>query len=137
GQVALAEEQQTKPPQGTRETCGVSNRLSNPEPLVPKGPALGERAQLGMTSGEVDMGLHGGQDDEAEALGVLRFVEERQGRPETVDRPAIVALGQVGCAEAQIRQRLPADIPAGRGEYEDALAQGDGLVICAHKVEMA
>src|SRR5207248_38900 len=63
-------------------------------------------------------------------------VEERHGLSEAVDRPAIVALGAVGLAEAHVRQRLLADTPAGRGEREGALGSGEGLVIVAHEVEM-
>ena len=79
---------------------------------------------------------HGGQDDLTEALVAPRPVEGRHGLPEAVDRPTIVALGLVGCAEALVRQRLQDDLPAGRGEREGALGGGDGLVIRAHEVEM-
>ena len=48
GQVALAEGQQTDPPRGKHEARGVINRLGNPQPFVPEGAALSERAQLGM-----------------------------------------------------------------------------------------
>ena len=114
----------------------MSNRLGNPEPFFPEGPALGERAQLGMAPGEVGTGEHGGQDDLTEALAALRPVEGRHGLPEAVDRPTIVALGLVGEAEALVRQRLQDDLPAGRGEREGALGGGDGLVIRAHEAEM-
>ena len=78
----------------------MSNRLGNPQPFVPEGTALGERAQLGMARGEAGTGVHGGQDDLTEALVVLRPLEGRHGLPEAVDRPPIVALGVVGDAEA-------------------------------------
>ena len=112
------------------------NRLGNPEPFFPEGPALGERAQLGMAHGEAGTGVHGGQDDLTEALVAPRPVEGRHGLPEAVDRPTIVALGLVGEAEVVVRQRVQDDIPAGRGEREGALGGGDGLVIRAHDVEM-
>ena len=96
GQVALAEGQQTDPPRGQHEAPGVSHRLGNPQPFFPEGPALGERAQLGMAPGEVGTGEHGGQDDLTEALVAPRPVEGRHGLPEAVDRPTIVALGLVG-----------------------------------------
>ena len=132
GQVALAEGQQTDPPRGIHQARGVSNRLGNLEPFFPEGPALGERAQLGMAPGEVGTGEHGGQDD-AEALAAPRPVEGRHGLPEAVDRPTIVALGLVGVAEVVVRQRVQDDIPAGRGEREGALAGGDGLVMRPHE----
>ena len=115
----------------------MSDRLGNPQPFFPEGPALGERAQLGMAPGEPGTGEHGGQEDLAEALVAPRPVEGRHGLPEAVDRPTIVALGLVGYAEVLVRQRLQDDIPAGRGEREGALAGGDGLVIRAHDAEMA
>ena len=37
------------------------HRLGNAQSFFPKGPALGERAQLSMAPGEVGTGLHGGQ----------------------------------------------------------------------------
>ena len=76
--------------------AGVINRLGNPEPFVPEGPALSERAQLGMAPGELGTGVHGGQEDLAEALAALRPVEGCHGLPEAVDCPTIVALGLVG-----------------------------------------
>jgi hypothetical protein len=42
----------------------------------------------------------------------------------------------VGSAEGAVRQRLHDDIRTGRGEREDAMGGGDGLVICTHVVEM-
>ena len=136
GQVALAEGQQTNPPRGKHEARGVSNRLGNPQPFFPEGPALGERAQLGMAPGEPGTGVHGGQEDLTEALAAPRPLEGRHGLPEAVDRPTIVALGLVGYAEVLVRQRVQDDIPAGRGEREGALGGGDGLVIRAHEAEI-
>jgi hypothetical protein len=136
GQVALAEGQQTDPVIGIHEAPSVSNFLSNPEPFVPKGPALGERAQLGMAPGEVGTGEHGGQDNLAEALAALRPVEGCHGQPEAVDRPTIVALCLAGLAEALVRERAQDDIPASRSEREGALGGGDGLVIRAHEAEI-
>jgi hypothetical protein len=114
----------------------VSNRLGNPQPFFPKGPALGERAQLGMAPGEVGTGLHGGQDDIPEALVAPRPIEGRHSLPEAVDRLTIVALELVGHAQGLVRQRLQDDIPAGRGEREGTLGGGDGLVIRTHIAEM-
>ena len=74
----------------------MSDRLGNPEPFFPEGPALGERAQLGMARGEAGTGVHGGQENLAEALVAPRPLEGRHGLPEAVDRPTIVALGLVG-----------------------------------------
>ena len=47
-----------------------------------------------------------------------------------------VALGLVGEAEAQVRQRVQDDIPADRVAGEGTLGGGDGLVIGAHEIEM-
>ena len=63
-------------------------------------------------------------------------LEGHRGLPETVDRPPIVALALVSSAEVEVRQRLQDGIPVGCGEREGALGGGDGLVICAHDVEM-
>ena len=109
GQVALAEGQQTEPHEAIHQARGVIHRLGNPEPFVPEGTALGERAQLGMAPGEVGTGDHGGQDDLPEALVAPRPLEGRHGLPEAVDRPTIVALGLVGMAEA-----AGSPAPAGR-----------------------
>ena len=72
----------------------------------------------------------------AEALAALRSLEERHGLSQAVDRLPIVALGLVGPAEVEIRQRLQDDLPAHRGEREGALGGGDGLVIHTHEVEI-
>ena len=136
GQVALAKGQQTNPRQGLREAMGVSNRLGNPEPFFPEGMALGERAQLGMAPGEVGTGSHGGQVGLTEALVAPRPLEERSGLPEAVDGPTIVALSQIGRAEALVRQCVQDGLPAGRGECQGALGGGDGLVIRTHEAEM-
>ena len=37
------------------------HRLGDSQSFFPKGPALGERAQLGMAPGEEGTGLHSGQ----------------------------------------------------------------------------
>ena len=46
----------------------MSDRLGDPQPFFPEGPALGERAQLGMAPGKRGTGEHGGQEDLTEAL---------------------------------------------------------------------
>jgi hypothetical protein len=115
----------------------VCHRLGNPQPFVPEGTAPGEYAQLGMTRGEVGTGVYGGQDDCTETFAAPRPVEERHGLLETVDRLAIVALGPIGYTEAVIRQRVQNEIPAGRGERDDALDSGDELVMRAYEVAMA
>ena len=130
-QVALAEEQQTNPPGGNHKARGVIHRLGNPEPFVPEGPALGEHAQLGMAHGELGTGTHSGRDDATEAFVARRPLEGRHGLPEAIDRPTIVALGLICCAEEAIRLRVQDDIPTGRGEGEGALGGGDGLVMRA------
>ena len=109
----------------------MSNRLGNPEPFVPEGSSLSERAQLGMAPGEEGTGEYGGQEDLPEALVALHPLEGYHGLPEAVDRLTIVALGLVGFAEVAIRQRVQDDIPACRAECEGALGGGDGLVIRA------
>ena len=115
----------------------MSNFLGNPEPFVPEGPALGERAQFGMAPGEVGTGEHGRQDDLTKVLAARRPVESRHALPEAVDGSTIVALGLVGLAEALVRLRVQDSLPAGRGECEGALGGGDGLVIRAHEAEIA
>ena len=89
-----------------------------------------------MAPGEPDTGEHGGQGELTEALVAPRPVEGRHSLPVVVDRPTIVALGLVGSAEVEVRQRVQDDIPAGRGERQGALGSGDGLLIRAYEVEM-
>ena len=113
------------------------DRLGDPEPFVPEGDTFGKGAQLGMAPGEVGTGEHGGQVDLTEALMAPRPVERCYGLPEAVNRPTIVALGMVSCSEVLVRQRLQDNLPAGRGEREDALGGDDGLVMCAHDGEVA
>ncbi len=115
---------------------GVSSRLGDPEPFFPEGPALSERAQLGMARGEPGTGEHGGQEDLTQALVAPRPLEGRHGLPEAFDRPTIVPLGLVGSTEVAVRQCVQVDIAAGCGECEGALGGGDGLVMRAHEVEM-
>jgi hypothetical protein len=89
-----------------------------------------------MAPGEESTGEHDGQENLTKALVAPRPAEGRHGLPEAVDRPIIVTLGMVGQAEVLVRQRLQDDVPAGRGEREGALGEGEGLVMHAHEVEM-
>src|SRR5262252_2618575 len=114
----------------------MSYRLSHLQPFFPEGGALGKRAQLGMTHGELTTGLHSGQEDLTEALKASRPVERHHGLPKAVDRPTIVALRIVGEAEVVVCQCLQDDVPARCGEREGALASGDGLVIRALEKEI-
>ena len=116
--------------------AGVRNRLGNPQRFFPEGSALSEHAQLGLARSEPCTGVHGGQENRAEALVPPRPVEEGYGLPEAVDRPTIVTLGPVGVAEVLVRHRVQDNIPAGCGEREGTLAGGDGLVMRAPEVEM-
>jgi hypothetical protein len=129
GQVALAESQQTDPIKGRHEARWVSRRLGNPERFVPEGPALGEQAQFAMARGELDTGLHGGQEDRTIALAAPLHIEDYYGLPVALDRLTVVAPGQVGCAKVLVRQRAQGDRTAGSGEFKGALCGGDGLVI--------
>jgi len=95
GQVALAERQKTNSPRGKYKAPAVSNHLGNLQPFLPKGPARGECAQLGMALGEVGTGAHGRQESLAKALMAPRPLEGYHGLPEAVDRPRIVALSSV------------------------------------------
>ena len=137
GQVALAEGQQTEPVIGPHKAAGVIDRLGDPQPFFPQHIALGERAQLSMTRGKEGTGVHGGQEDLTEALAAPRALEGRHGLPKAVECPTVVALGMVGCAEGLVRQRLQDGLPAGRGERQDTLGGGDGLVIRARDDENA
>ena len=78
----MAEGQQTDTPRGQRKAPGVIDRLGNPEPFFPEGPALSKDAQLGIAPGEVGTGQHGRQGHLAEALAPLRPVEGYHGLPE-------------------------------------------------------
>ena len=113
---------------GIHEAPRVINFLSNPEPFFAEGPALDERAQLGMAPGEVGTGEHGGQVDLTKAFAAPNTLEGRDGLPQAVNRPTIVTLGVVRMAKLVVRQRVEDDVPAGRGECEGTLASGNGLV---------
>src|SRR5262245_27006150 len=84
-----------QPPIGKYKASAVSNHLGNLQPFLPKGPARGECAQLGMALGEVGTGAHGRQESLAKALMAPRPLEGYHGLPEAVDRPRIVALSSV------------------------------------------
>ena len=79
------------------------NFLSNQESFFPVGPARSEHALLSIARRRVGTGVHSGQEDMTEALAAPRPVEGRHGLPETVDRPTIVALEQVGHAKVLVR----------------------------------
>ncbi len=84
-------------------------------------------------------GVHGRprrQDHLTEALVAPRTLKGRHSLPEVVDRPTIGALGLGRCAEAQVRQRPQDNLPTGRGEHQGTLRGGDGLVICAHAMDI-
>jgi hypothetical protein len=109
----------------------VIHPLGNADPFLPECDALGERAQLSMTHGEEGTGGHGRQDSDTEAFATPCPVEERRSLSAAVDRPTIVALAPIGCAEVEVRQRLHEAIPTGRGEHEGTLGGDNGLVIRA------
>jgi hypothetical protein len=114
----------------------VRHHLSNPQAFLPQGDTLGERTKLGMAPGKVGAGEHGGEGELTEAFVAPCPLEGRHGLPEAVDRPMIVALGLVGCAEIVVRQQVQDNLPAGHGERQGALSGGNGLVIHAHAVEI-
>jgi hypothetical protein len=114
----------------------VINRLGDPQPFDPKGSALGERAQLGTALAEEGTGGYCWQRDLTETFAAPRALESRHNLPEAVNRPTIVALGQVGLAEVVVWQHVQGALPADRGERKSTLGSGYGLVIRAHDVEM-
>ena len=77
----------------------MRHRLGNPQPFFPEGPAFGERTEFGMAPGEPATGLHGGQEDHAEALVGWHLIEGCHRLLAAVDRLTIVALVIVGSAE--------------------------------------
>ena len=111
----------------------MRSRLGNPQPFVPKGPALGERTQLGMAHGKT----HG------------RTPQGRNGRPKCRSRAPSKD------ARSALDSRSPADNrpgydrpcpgssspgpagppPAGRRNCQSALGGGDGLVMLAQVAE--
>src|SRR4029453_2407760 len=111
------------------EAPGVRNRLGNPQPFLPEGPALGEQAKLSMAPGEPGIGGHRGQDDLTKALMALPPLEGRHGLCAAVYGPTIVTLELVGYAKVAVRQRVQDDILAGRGGREGALCGGGGRLI--------
>jgi hypothetical protein len=114
----------------------VIDRLGHPEPFVPEGIALGERAQLSMTHDEADTGAHGGRDEVTEALAAPHTLEGRPRLFEAVDRPMIIGMELVGSTKVEVRQRVQNNFPAGRGEGEGTLGAGDGLVMRTPVAEM-
>ena len=115
-----------EPPRGKHQAPGVRDCLSNPEPFFPEGPALGERAQLGMAPGEVGTGEHGGQEELTEALVAPHPLQGRYGLPEAVDRPTIVALGLVGMPRRKLasacRTTSPLALASARARWAAAIA---------------
>jgi hypothetical protein len=114
----------------------MTHLLSNPQPFFPESPALGERAQLGVAHGEPGTGVHGGQENPAEALVAPCPLEGHHSLPEAVDRPSIITLGLIGVAEVLVRQRVQHNIPAIHGEHKGMLGGSEGLVIRSHEIEM-
>src|SRR5262245_2608115 len=106
---------------GMYEARRVLYHLGNPEPLFPKGPALGEHAEFGMTQSEFGTCKHGRQDNLTEALVAPLPVEERHGLPEAGDRPTIVALPLRGYAETLVCQPVQDRTSSSRGQREGAL----------------
>ena len=88
----------------------------NLQSFFAEGSPFGERAQLGMAHGKMGPRMDGGQDRLTKTLAALRSVEGSHRLPDVVDGPTIVALGLVRDPEVEVRQRLEATIPAGRGE---------------------
>ena len=95
GQVALAQGQQTNPVRSMHEAPRVSNCLGNPQPFFSECPALGKYPQLGIVPGEEGTGKHGGQVDLTKAFAAPNTLEGRDGLPQAVNRPTIVALSLV------------------------------------------
>ena len=114
--------------------CATSSAIRSPS--SPRARPSANVPNSAWHMAKLGTGMHGGQDSLTEALAALRPVEGRHGLPAVVDRPTIVALGLIGCAEVEVRQRVQDDIPAGRGERKGALGGGDGLVICPHEAEI-
>ena len=78
------------------------------------------------------MGVHGGQNNMAEAFVALCPVEERYGLPEAVNRPLIIAPGVVGLTEARVCERLLDDFPLSRGKHEETLGNVAWAPDCRH-----
>ena len=120
----------------------MRQRLGDPEPCVPAGSALGERALLAMTPGEQGIGLyeviglHNGHGRLPQALAAPRLVEGHHGLLEARDRPTIVALHLVDLAKAHMRQGLQDDRTAGGGERQGTLRGDARLVIRAQTAVM-
>src|SRR5262245_43982706 len=93
------------------ETRGMRHCLGNPEPYVPNGPTLGERAEFGMAPGELGRGIRGRKENLTKALVAPRSVEKRHGLREAVDGPTIVTLSLVDIAEGLVRYRVEDGIP--------------------------
>jgi len=72
----------------------------------------------------------------AAGLVVQRPLDGRYSLHVALDHPTVVALSLIGEAEIAVRQRLQDGIPASCRECDGALRGGDGLVMCAPKVEM-
>jgi hypothetical protein len=114
----------------------VSGRLGEPEPFLPEDATLGEHPQLGMARGEVGAGVHCGHEDVTEALVAARLIKRRHDLLHAGNRPTIVALFLTGSAQVEVRQRLQAAVPTGRGEREGALGGSRGLVMRPQHAEM-
>jgi hypothetical protein len=118
----------------------MRHRLGNTQPFFSESPAISKCTQLRMAIGKLGTGVHGrkptGQGDDTDVIAAPCPIEECHSLPEAVDRPTIVALGQVGQAEMEVRLRLQDNLPTGCSERESTLGSGDGLVIRAHGAEI-
>jgi hypothetical protein len=89
-----------------------------------------------MAPGEYSGSVYRRKGNLTETLAAVSSVEERHSLLQALDCPQVVTLGLVGISERLVGERLQDGIPTGRSKREGALGDGNGLVICAHAVEM-
>src|SRR5262249_32197495 len=91
---------------------------------------------LRTTPEEHATGVHRRHQDLPEPFVASWPIQGGHSLAQTIACPTIVALDQVGKAEAQVGERVLDDIVVGERQREGALAGGNGDVIRAHPVEM-
>src|SRR4029450_13924299 len=84
-----------------------------------------------MAHGQPGTGEHRGRGVLAQEIVAPCPFKGRDGLPETVARPTVVTLGNIGAAEELVRQRLQEAIPTRLSECDGTLAGGDNLVVHA------
>src|SRR5262249_44825185 len=89
-----------------------------------------------MAHGQPSTGEHCWRGILAQEIITLGPDESRHDLSETVARPTVVTLGNIGAAEELVRQCLQDAIPTSCGKCDSTLAGGNNLVVQAPEEEI-